>query len=78
VASSETGPSLPEPATKAERKGAWLLPLPLYWLSSSIVVLLADLWLGPFVQLSKASSRSAASARRCVRMMDRGCASIST
>jgi hypothetical protein len=41
---------LPGPATKAERKGAWLLPLPLYWLSSSIVVLLADLWLGPFVQ----------------------------
>jgi hypothetical protein len=48
VASGETQQSLPELVAKGEHTGSSLLPL--YWLGSSVVVLLVDLWAGPFLQ----------------------------
>jgi hypothetical protein len=48
VASGETRQGLPELVAKAERSRSSLLPF--YWLSSSLVVLLLDLWSGPFLQ----------------------------
>jgi hypothetical protein len=48
VVAGETQQSLPGPATKGEHAGSSLLPF--CWLSSSVVVVLVDLWAGPFLQ----------------------------